>query len=159
MKLCAALPAASNAKIFFVYPLSIYCPKRRQKIRKAKNILKIQKNVKKDLIFCSLCVNIVGRYRETLFPKKGMFFMVLAWYHYVLGAVLLIASIIIVVLVMLQQSKQAGLSGAIAGGADTFLGKNKGRTMEAKLAKYTKIIATVFMVVSLAAVILFAFLK
>ena len=85
--------------------------------------------------------------------------MVLAWYHYVLGAVLLIASIIIVVLVTLQQSKQAGLSGAIAGGADTFFGKNKGRTMEAKLAKYTKIIATVFMVVSLAAVILFAFLK
>lgn len=85
--------------------------------------------------------------------------MALAWYHYVLGAVLLIASIIIVVLVMLQQSKQAGLSGAIAGGADTFFGKNKGRTMEAKLAKYTKIIAIVFMVVSLAAVILFAFLK
>lgn len=85
--------------------------------------------------------------------------MVLAWYHYVLGAVLLIASIIIVVLVMLQQSKQAGLSGAIAGGADTFFGKNKGRTMEAKLVKYTKIIAIVFMVVSLAAVILFAFLK
>ena len=52
--------------------------------------------------------------------------MALAWYHYVLGAVLFIASIIIVVLVMLQQSKQAGLSGAIAGGADTFFGKNKG---------------------------------
>ncbi|MDO4396812.1 MAG: preprotein translocase subunit SecG [Oscillospiraceae bacterium] len=85
--------------------------------------------------------------------------MALAWYHYVLGAVLFIASIIIVVLVMLQQSKQAGLSGAIAGGADTFFGKNKGRTMEAKLAKYTKVIAIVFMVVSLAAVILFAFLK
>ena len=85
--------------------------------------------------------------------------MALAWYPYVLGAVLFIASIIIVVLVMLQQSKQAGLSGAIAGGADTFFGKNKGRTMEAKLAKYTKVIAIVFMVVSLAAVILFAFLK
>ena len=81
------------------------------------------------MIFCSLCVNIVGRYRETLFPKKGMFFMVLAWYHYVLGAVLLIASIIIVVLVMLQQSKQAGLSGAIAGGADTFFGKGKSRAI------------------------------
>lgn len=85
--------------------------------------------------------------------------MTLAWFHYVLGAVLLIASIIIVVLVMLQQSKQAGLSGAIAGGADTFFGKNKGRTMEAKLAKYTKVIAIVFMVVALASVILFAFVK
>lgn len=83
----------------------------------------------------------------------------MAWFHYVLGAVLLIASIIIIVLVMLQQSKQAGLSGAIAGGADTFFGKNKGRTMEAKLAKYTKVIAIVFMVVALASVILFAFIK
>ncbi len=83
----------------------------------------------------------------------------LLWYHYVIGAVLFISSIIIVILVMLQQSKQAGLSGAIAGGADTFFGKNKGRTIEAKLAKYTKIIAIVFFVISLAAVIVFAFLK
>lgn len=83
--------------------------------------------------------------------------MVLAWYHYVLGAVLLIASIIIVVLVMLQQSKQAGLSGAIAGGADTFFGKNKGRTMEAKLAKYTKICGTIFFVLALISSLLVLF--
>lgn len=92
-----------------------------------------------------------------MFPKKGMFSV--SWFHYVLGSILIIASIVIVVLVMLQQSKQAGLSGAIAGGADTFFGKNKGRTMEAKLAKFTKILAIVFMVVSLASVVLFAFVK
>lgn len=92
-----------------------------------------------------------------MFPKKGMFSV--SWFHYVLGSILIIASIVIVVLVMLQQSKQAGLSGAIAGGADTFFGKNKGRTMEAKLAKFTKILAIIFMVVSLASVVLFAFVK
>lgn len=81
------------------------------------------------------------------------------WYQYVIGAVLILISIAIVILVMLQQSKQAGLSGAIAGGADTFFGKNKGRTMEAKLAKYTKYLAIGFMVIALGAVVLFSFIK
>ena len=59
-----------------------------------------------------------------------------AW-EYILGAVLIVISLVLVVIVMLQQSKQQGLSGAIAGGADTFFGKNKSRTMEAKLEKLT----------------------
>ncbi len=81
------------------------------------------------------------------------------WYHYLIGAVLIIASILIVALVMLQQSQQQGLSGAIAGGSDSFFDKNKGRTKEAKLANITKILAAVFMVVAIGAVILFAFVK
>lgn len=83
----------------------------------------------------------------------------LLWYHYLIGAILIISSLIIIVTVMLQQSKQQGLSGAIAGGADTFFDKNKGRTIEAKLGKITKVIAGVFFVVSLVAVILFALVK
>ena len=83
----------------------------------------------------------------------------LLWYHYLIGAVLIIASIAIVFLVMLQQSRQAGLSGAIAGGSDSFYEKNKGRSKEAKLAFFTKILAVVFFVVTLVAVILFAFTK
>jgi preprotein translocase subunit SecG len=82
----------------------------------------------------------------------------LLWYHYLIGAVLIISAVIIIVTVMLQQSKQQGLSGAIAGGADTFFDKNKGRTMEAKLSKITKIVAVVFFVIGLAAVILFKLL-
>lgn len=82
----------------------------------------------------------------------------LLWYHYLIGAVLIISSVIIIVTVMLQQSKQQGLSGAIAGGADTFFDKNKGRTVEAKLAKITRIVAIVFFVIGLAAVIMFKFL-
>ncbi len=82
----------------------------------------------------------------------------LLWYHYLIGAVLIISAVVIIVTVMLQQSKQQGLSGAIAGGADTFFDKNKGRTMEAKLSKITKIVAVVFFVIGLAAVILFKLL-
>ncbi len=83
----------------------------------------------------------------------------LLWYHYLIGAVLIISSIVIVVTVMLQQSQQQGLSGAIAGGSDSFFDKNKGRTMEAKLVKITKIVAGVFFVVALGASVLFAFTK
>ena len=82
----------------------------------------------------------------------------LLWYHYLIGAFLIVSAIVIIVTVMLQQSKQQGLSGAIAGGADTFFDKNKGRTMEAKLSKITKIVAVVFFVIGLAAVILFKLL-
>lgn len=81
------------------------------------------------------------------------------WYHYLIGAVLIVSAIVIVVSVMLQQSQQQGLSGAIAGGSDTFFDKNKGRTMESKLANITKIFAAVFFVVALVAVIVFAFVK
>jgi preprotein translocase subunit SecG len=83
----------------------------------------------------------------------------LLWYHYLVGAVLIISALIIIVTVMLQQSKQQGLSGAIAGGADTFFEKNKGRTKEALLAKITKIIAIVFFVGALGAVVLFKLAK
>ena len=81
------------------------------------------------------------------------------WYQYLIGAVLILSSIVIVVVVMLQQSQQQGLSGAIAGGADTFFDKNKGRTIEAKLAGITKIVAIIFFVVALFASVLFAFVK
>ncbi len=83
----------------------------------------------------------------------------LLWYHYLIGAVLILSAVVIIVTVMLQQSKQQGLSGAIAGGADTFFEKNKGRTKEAFLSKITKIVAGVFFVVALAAVIVFALIK
>lgn len=83
----------------------------------------------------------------------------LLWYHYLIGIVLVLSAVVIVVTVMLQQSKQQGLSGAIAGGADTFFEKNKGRTKEAFLAKITKIIATVFFVGAIVAVVLFKLVK
>lgn len=55
----------------------------------------------------------------------------------------------IIVIVLLQSGKSAGLSGAIAGGAETFFGKNKGRTIDAMLSKYTSFAAIAFLVTSI----------
>jgi preprotein translocase subunit SecG len=55
----------------------------------------------------------------------------------------------IIVIVLLQSGKQAGLSGAIAGGAETFFGKNKGRTIDAILSRYTAIAAILFLVTTI----------
>ncbi len=55
----------------------------------------------------------------------------------------------IIVVVLLQSGKQAGLSGSIAGGAETFFGKNKGRTLDAILSKYTSFAAIAFLVTSI----------
>jgi preprotein translocase subunit SecG len=77
--------------------------------------------------------------------------------QYALSILSIIVSIVIIVLVCLQESKQKGLSGAIGGGADTFFGKNKSRTMEAKLAKFTKIAGTLFFILSLVSSLLVLF--
>ena len=60
-----------------------------------------------------------------------------------------IIAIILIVVVLMQHGKQQGLSGAIAGGAETFFGKNKGRTIDAMLKKFTAVIAILFVVSSL----------
>ena len=77
--------------------------------------------------------------------------------QYVLGAVLIILAIFLIIVVLLQESRSAGLSGAISGGADTFFGKSKGRTMEQKLVKLTKISAIVFFILTLGVTIYFMF--
>ena len=85
----------------------------------------------------------------------------MSWYLWLLGGLLIAASLFVIIVVLLQESKSAGLSGAISGGADTFFGKNKGRTIEAKLEKMTKVVATLFFVLAIATtfVLLFVFNK
>ncbi len=73
------------------------------------------------------------------------------WYEIVFGVVLIVLAIAISALVLLQEGNSQGLSGTIAGGAETFFGKNKGRTMEAKLVKLTKIVGIGFFVIAFAA--------
>lgn len=73
------------------------------------------------------------------------------WYEIVFGIVLIVLAIAISALVLLQEGNSQGLSGTIAGGAETFFGKNKGRTMEAKLVKLTKIVGIGFFVIAFAA--------
>ena len=82
----------------------------------------------------------------------------MAVHEIILGIVLILLSVAIIVLVLLQEGKSAGLSGAIAGGAETFFGKNKSRTKESKLVLITKIIAISFFVLALVATLLLLFL-
>ena len=77
--------------------------------------------------------------------------------QYVFGAVLIILAVFLIIVVLLQESRSAGLSGAISGGADTFFGKSKGRTMEQKLVKLTKISAIAFFVLTFGITIYFMF--
>jgi preprotein translocase subunit SecG len=58
----------------------------------------------------------------------------------------LLTGLFLIAVIMLQSGKSSGLSGAIAGVADTFLSKNKGKTMDARLAKMTKWVALAFVV-------------
>ena len=66
----------------------------------------------------------------------------------IVSIIYFIVSLALVAIVMLQSGKSAGLSGAIAGGADTFLSKNKAKSADARLAKMTKWVAIVFMVLT-----------
>ncbi len=61
----------------------------------------------------------------------------------------LISGLAVTVVVLFQSGKRSGLSGAIAGGADTFMTKTKAKTWDAKLAKMTKWFAIAFVVLTL----------
>ena len=61
----------------------------------------------------------------------------------------LIVAIALIAIVLMQSGKSAGLSGSIAGGAETFFGKNKGKTIDAILSKITAAAAIIFLVTSL----------
>ena len=72
----------------------------------------------------------------------------------ILSIILGLDCLALVVLVLMQQGKSAGLSGAIAGGAETFFGKKKAASYEGKMELLTKIMGTVFMVLAVVLVIL-----
>lgn len=59
----------------------------------------------------------------------------------------IIVCIALVILVLMQEGKSAGL-GAVSGAAETYWGKNKGRSMEGKLVKITTGLAVAFMVLA-----------
>ncbi len=66
----------------------------------------------------------------------------------VIQIVFILICIALTVLVLMQEGKSAGL-GAISGAAETYWGKNKGRSMEGKLVQITKYLAIVFMLISI----------
>ncbi|MBP3283909.1 MAG: preprotein translocase subunit SecG [Clostridia bacterium] len=61
-----------------------------------------------------------------------------------------IVCLTLIFVVILQSGRSAGISGEIAGGAETFFGKNKARTLNGMLGRMTTIAAVVFVITSLA---------
>ena len=66
----------------------------------------------------------------------------------VLTVVFIIMSIALTGIILLQEGKSAGL-GAISGAADTYWGKNKGRSMEGMLVKVTRVLVILFLLISI----------
>ena len=66
----------------------------------------------------------------------------------VLSVVFIIICIALTVIILLQEGKSAGL-GAISGAADTYWGKNKGRSMEGMLVKVTRVLVILFLLISI----------
>lgn len=67
-----------------------------------------------------------------------------------------IVSLALTLVILFQSGKESGLSGALAGGTDTYMSKNKGATMDQKLASLTKWIALAWVVVTLVLVLVIA---
>lgn len=72
----------------------------------------------------------------------------------IVGSLIIILAIVIIAAILLQEGRRAGINGAISGGADTFLSKNKARSVDAFLARWTKIIAIAFMILVVIAFVL-----
>ena len=74
----------------------------------------------------------------------------------VLGIALLVMSVVLIVCVLMQSGKDKRLSGSIAGGAETFFGKTKGKTTDKLFSKVTTILSFVFVIVMVVMYILIA---
>ncbi|MDY3986204.1 preprotein translocase subunit SecG [Dysosmobacter sp.] len=66
-----------------------------------------------------------------------------------LTILLLICGLALIVMILFQSGKSAGLSGSIGGVADSFLAKNKAKTLDAKLARATKWVGAAFLILTL----------
>ena len=67
----------------------------------------------------------------------------------ILMILFIIVCILLVVLVLMQEGKDAGL-GTIGGAAESYWGKNKGRSMEGQMVKVTKVLAALFLLIAVA---------
>ncbi len=68
--------------------------------------------------------------------------------RWILTIVLIVVSVIMTVVILMQEGKSQGL-GAISGAADTYWGKNKGRSMEGFLVKFTTGLVVLFFVLAI----------
>ena len=68
-------------------------------------------------------------------------------FEIILGIVILVLSVVLIVCVLMQSGKDKRLSGTIAGGAETFFGKSKGKTTDKIFSRVTTVLSFVFVVI------------
>ena len=73
----------------------------------------------------------------------------MTWLRTIVTILYVLVCIALSVVVLMQEGKQAGLSGSISGAAESYWGKNKGRSMEGFLEKMTKILVAAFFILAL----------
>ncbi|MBE6596219.1 MAG: preprotein translocase subunit SecG [Ruminococcaceae bacterium] len=74
----------------------------------------------------------------------------------ILGIVILVLSVILVACVLMQSGKDKRLSGSIAGGAETFFGKTKGKSTDKLFSRLTTILSFIFVAIMIVMYILIA---
>lgn len=65
----------------------------------------------------------------------------------ILTVLFILICVVLTIIVLMQEGKSAGL-GSISGAAETYWGKNKGRSMEGKLVKFTTVLVVLFIVLA-----------
>ena len=77
----------------------------------------------------------------------------------ILTVLQVINSTALILVVLFQSGKESGLSGAITGGSDNYMGKSKSNTLDAKLASWTKWIALAWILLTVAINLINLFVK
>lgn len=67
----------------------------------------------------------------------------------ILSVIFVIICVVFTAIILMQEGKSAGLTGSISGMAESYWGKNKGRSMEGALEKFTKFAAIAFLALAL----------
>ena len=74
--------------------------------------------------------------------------------QYVLGSILILLSVVLVAVILFQSAKDKRLSGTIAGGAETFFGKSKGKSTDKILSKITIAVSVLVVLITIALVVI-----
>ncbi len=72
----------------------------------------------------------------------------MTWLRSIVSIIYVLICIALTVVVMMQEGKSAGLSGSISGAAESYWGKNKGRSMEGALVNTTRVLSALFIIIS-----------
>jgi len=76
--------------------------------------------------------------------------------EWVMGIALVVMAVFLLIVVLMQSDKDKRLSGTIAGGADTYFGKGKGRSRDRLLVRITTVVAILFAILAVATYIVIA---